>query len=59
MIVSNHKLTYTIWAFFIASYGFETTSQTAKFVAYAIGILFLLVYPFCTMFFLVRNQDRL
>ena len=54
MIVSNHKLTYVIWAFFVTSYAMETTTQTLMVIGTSVGILFLLVYPFCTMFFLIK-----
>ena len=55
MIVSNMELTMTIWAFLIYSYGFNTFDYHFYTVCYAAGIIFLLVYPFCVMYLLIKN----
>ena len=55
MIVSNMELTTTVWAFFIYSYGFDTFEYHFYTVCYLVAIIFLLVYPFFTMYFLLKN----
>ena len=55
MIVSNMEVTVTVWGFFIYSYGLDTFEYKIYASCYALGILSLLVYPFCLMVFLMRN----
>ena len=52
MIVSNLKLTYTVWGFFFVFYGFDTSIQTTKTIGCISVIAFLLLYPLWVMIFL-------
>ena len=59
MIVSNLKLTYTIFGFFIVtSYALQDRPATKDYVVFGgiiFGLLFLIVYPIGTMVFLFKN----
>ena len=59
MIISNHKLTYTAFGFFIYSLTFASLAQKGMTIGCALVILFLLVYPVAQMYFLIKYQDRL
>ena len=52
MIISNLKLTVTMWGFLLASWSFDTFSKGASSIGYTIGILLLLVWPLFIMIFL-------
>ena len=71
MIVSNLKLTYTVWGFFMLTFGVFLTKfpqygkndefiraniiEIIKLVCGVLAILFLIVYPLATMFYLLKN----
>jgi len=59
MIISNLKLTFTLWGFLLAAYSFETTQESLKTIGYLAGIGLLLVWPLFIFVFLQKNQDRL
>ena len=45
MIVSNHKLTYTAFGFFVSSLAFTTLAQKGMTIGCGLVLIFLLVYP--------------
>jgi len=59
MIISNLKLTYTLWGFLLAAFSFATTQASLQTIGYLVGISLLLVWPFFIFVFLQKNQDRL
>ena len=63
MIVSNLKLTYTTFGFFIVyCTKLEDKIQLKDvliLIGTILGISLLIVYPIATMFFLISNQERL
>ena len=59
LIISNLKLTYTLWAFLIAAYSFSTTMETVQTIGYIVGILALTIWPLFIFVFLQKNQDKL
>ena len=59
MIVSNLKLTYTVFGFFFVFYGFDTSMSTIKTIGCISIIALLLIYPLWTMIFLQRRHGRL
>ena len=59
MIISNHKLTYTAFGFFVSSLAFTTLTQKGMTIGCAFVLLFLIVYPLAQMYFLIKYQDRL
>ena len=59
LIISNLKLTYTLWGFLIVAYGFATTMQTVQTIGYVVGILALTLWPLFIMILLQKNQHKL
>ena len=59
LIVSNLKLTYTAFGFFISSLAFTTLMQKGMTIGCGILLIFLLAYPTAQMYFLIKYQDRL
>lgn len=55
MIVSNLKLTYTLWGFLIAAYSFETWMSTVQTIGYFFGLALLIVWPMFIMIYLQKN----
>lgn len=59
MIISNLKLTYTLWGFLIAAFSFASTIATVTTIGYMIAISLLCAWPVFILYFLQKNQDRL
>ena len=71
MIVSNLKLTYTVFGFFILTaskvFAISESQETNKatladkitLVVICLAIVFLIIYPISTMIFLTKNQSKL
>ena len=59
MIVSNLKLNFTIWAFLISSYSFDTFTQGAQTTVYILMLLGICIYPLFIIIFMIKNQRLL
>ena len=55
LIISNLKLTYTLWAFLIAAWSFSTTMDIVQTVGYIVGIAALTIWPLFIFIFLQKN----
>ena len=59
MIVSNLKLTYTLWGFLVFYYNFKNLQSGAITVAFMVALYFLFLYPGFVMVGLLRNQYKI
>ena len=59
MIVSNLKLTYTIWAFLIGMWGFVTLQSSLSSLAYVIVLFAICLWPIFVIYILLVNHDKL
>ena len=59
MIVSNLKLTFTLWAFLISTWNFESIKNGFQSSIYVSMILLLCIWPLFVVMFMLRNYDKL
>ena len=59
LIISNLKLTVTLFGFLIAMWSFETFTQGAGTITLIIGIIAILVWPVFIIFFLEKHYSEL
>ena len=59
MIVSNLKLTFTIWAFLIGMWGFQSFNNSLSTLAYTIAFLAIWFWPVYIIYILFFKLDDL
>ena len=59
MIISNLKLTFTLWGFSIATWSFSTFRLGITSIGYCLGLLALIIWPMFIMVFLELKQEKL
>ena len=59
MIVSNLKLTFTMWGFLISAWNFDSVMSTIKTSSYIFALFMLTIWPLFILVFLQKNQHRL